>query len=297
MRVLFILHGAKKELRKLPKILDTNRPNQHQFYYCYTREFGSGKQLAYEHAGQADLITVIGGDGLINECVNGLMIYKQEHPDLSAPAITLLPWGAGNDFARTFQWKYRDIPDFFHRLERWRLKEVDLGSIRALESGRVEYFLNEASAGISPKVIEFVRKMPDQIKGDFKYGLSIFVNLIRYKPVQISVKSKEFEWSGRSLVVACCNGQYFGSGLKIAPDADVNDGKMDMVVVGNVGMLYYLRHISKIRKGIKLIHPEIHYFQTNEVLLDGDSSIEKEGEPGSKLPCIIHIKDKMMILD
>ncbi len=295
MRVIFIIHGAKKGLRHLPKELDALRPANQQFYFCFTSDFGSGKQIAYENAPKADLITVIGGDGVLNECLNGIMIYKRENPDAAIPAITLLPYGSGNDFARSFKWERKSIPDFISRLERNEFRKIDIGSIVA-ENGRIEYFINESSTGLTTKVVERVARMPKTFNGNIKFGWAIIEGFFTYKKKVITVKSDDFDWQGKILLIACSNGTYFGSGIAIAPDADMADGLLEVTIIGNVSLIDYLRYLPKLRKGIKLEHPEIHYFRTKQLSIDGDLRIEKEGELGSRLPCKISISDNIVIL-
>lgn len=295
MRVIFIIHGAKKGLRQLPKELNNLRPAHQQFYFCFTSDFGSGKQIAYENASKADLITVIGGDGILNECLNGIMIYKRENPTAAIPAITLMPFGSGNDFARNFEWKRKSVNDFILRLEKNDFRQIDIGTIIA-ENGRLEYFINEASTGLTTKVVERVARMPKAFNGNIKFGWAILEGLLTYKKKTLTIKSDGFEWSGKSLLVACNNGKYFGSGIAIAPDADLQDGFLDVAIIGDVSIFDYLRNLPKLRKGIRINHPQIHYLRTRNLALDGYSRMEKEGEIGSKLPCSISISDNIMIL-
>jgi len=295
MRIIFIIHGAKKELRHLPKTLSKLRPSHHQFYFCFTFDFGSGKQIACENAAKADLITVIGGDGILNECLNGIMIYKRENPLAAIPAITLLPFGSGNDFARNFKWKRKSVTDFIERIDRNHLVKVDVGSIVA-ENGRIEYFINEASTGLSTTVVERVLQMPVSLNGNIKYGWAIIESFFRYKKKVASVKSIDFNWQGKALLIACNNGKYFGSGIAIAPEASIQDGILDITIIGDVSLIHYLRYLPKLRKGIKINHPEIHYFRTKEVKIEGDLCMEKEGELGSRLPCQISISENIMVL-
>jgi diacylglycerol kinase (ATP) len=295
MRVIFIIHGAKKELRHLPKALETMRPKHMQFYFCVTSDFGTGKQIAYENASKADIMTAIGGDGLLNECLNGLMIYQRENPTAKIPAITMLPYGSGNDFARSFNWKPKSIEDFIQRLERCEIKKIDIGRIVA-ESGRTECFINEASTGLTTKVVERVSSLPKFLSGGFKYGWAILEVFLTYRKKVITIEYDGVEWSGKVLLVACNNGKYFGSGICIAPDADPFDGMLDITIIGDVTILQYLRHLGKLRRGDKLNIPEVHYIRASKLKLTGDLRIEKEGERGSRLPCTVSIGEQIDIL-
>lgn len=295
MRVIFILHGAKKAVKKLPPELNKLRPRDVQFYFCFTTDFGSGKQIAYENARKADLFIIVGGDGILNECLNGLMIFKRENPDDATPALGLLPHGSGNDFSRSFNWKRKSVEDLLNRLIKKQFIEVDVGTITHA-NGRIEYFLNEASTGISADVVERVSKMPNFLNGNIRFGWAILECFIRYKKRKISLKSVDFEWSEKTLLIACSNGRYFGSGIAIAPDANLTDGLLNVIVIGNVSVWDYLRQLPKLRKGIKINHPQVHYFTTNQIHLSGDWKMEKDGEIAGDLPCTISIQNKTRIL-
>lgn len=295
MRVIFIIHGAKKQLRPLPKELEVMRPKHMQFYFCFTSDFGSGKQIAYENAAKADIMTAIGGDGLLNEVLNGLMIYQRENPTAKIPAITMLPYGSGNDFGRSFNWKRKSIPDFIQRLERNEIKKIDIGKIVA-ENGRIEYFINEASTGLTTKVVDRVNSLPKFIPGGVKYSWSILECFLTYRKKPITIQYDGVEWSGKILLVACSNGKYFGGGICIAPDADPFDGMLDVTVIGEVSILQYIRYLGKLRRGVKLNLPQVHYIRANKLTLIGDLRIEKDGERGSRLPCTISISEQIDIL-
>lgn len=295
MRVLFILHGAKRKLRAFPKKINEVRPQHIQFYYCFTSEFGSGKQIAYDNAHKADVITVIGGDGLLNECLNGIMMYKKDNPTAQPPSLTLLPFGSGNDFARMMGWKKKSIPDLIQKLQTPNYQDFDVGCIQ-YGTGRLEYFLNEVSTGLPTKVVERVEKMPAFLSGDIKFGWAIVECFLSFKKKPMQVRSKEFEWQGNAMLVVCSNGKYFGSGIAIAPEASMTDGIMEITIVGNVSIWDYLKNLSKLRKGVKLNHPEVRYYQTAKAQINGQWKVEKDGELGSKMPCEITVTDKIRIL-
>jgi diacylglycerol kinase (ATP) len=295
MRVIFIIHGAKKELRHLPKALEAMRPQHQQFYFCFTSDFGTGKQIAYENAKKADIMTAIGGDGLLNECLNGLMIYQRENPTAKIPAIAMLPYGSGNDFGRSFNWKSKSVSDFIQRLERNDIQNINIGKIIA-DSGRIEYFVNEASTGITTKVVERVARMPRFLPGGFKFAYAIFECFLTYRKKRITIQYDGVEWSGKILLVSCNNGKYFGGGICIAPDADMFDGILDITVIGDVSIFQYLLHMRKLRRGDKIKLSEVHYIRANKLRLLGDLRIEKEGERGSRLPCTITISEQIGIL-
>ena len=88
-----------------------------------------------------------------------------------------------------------------------------------------------------------------------------------------------------ALIVA--NGKYFGSGLCIAPEATLDDGLFQIVVIGDISFREYLASMGKIRKGGKIDHPEVHYYQCKSIDIastDGTTNWEADGEFGSEIP-------------
>ncbi len=295
MRAIFIIHGAKKKLREFPKRLSEINPKYLQFYFCFTSDFGSGKQIAYENAHRADVVVVVGGDGILNECLNGIIMYKRGNPELPVPALTLLPFGSGNDFARMMGWRNRSIPDLINKFENPNYLNFDVGRI-TYESGRVDYFLNEVSTGLATKVVERVERMPPSLSGDIKFGWAIIQCFLTFKKKTLHIKCEEFEWKGKAVLAVCCNGKYFGSGIMIAPDAQMDDGLLNIVIIGNVSIWDYLRNLHKLRKGIKIEHPEVHYFKAPKVHISAEWNVEKDGEMGGATPCEVSFFEKVRIL-
>ncbi len=89
--------------------------------------------------------------------------------------------------------------------------------------------------------------------------------MLTYKRSYVKFNSDEFRWDGKTLSMVIANGKYFGSGLCIAPDALISDGKFSIVILGDVTILDYLKNIHKVKKGIKITHPEVFYKQSEEV--------------------------------
>ena len=295
MRVIFIIHGAKRGLQNLPRLLNSMRPEQCQFFFCVTSNYSTVKQLAYENAGKVDLITVVGGDGLVNECINGLMIYKNETQTEQLPAIATIPVGSTNDFARYYKWKKKSIPDFIARLKKGNFRTIDIPCITS-DNGRNEYYINEAGAGLSTHVVKRIEQLPSQLYGEIKFGWAITLGILSFKKRTFSIESPDFTWSGKSLLLTCCNGSYLGGGVCIAPNASLEDQLLDVVIVGDVNIFSYFRLLPKLRKGIMFHHPKIHRYRTNNLRIQGNCMIQKDGELGAPLPCEIKIKDTIRIL-
>jgi len=85
-------------------------------------------------------------------------------------------------------------------------------------------------------------------------------------------------------MIAVANGIYFASGMGIAPEANLNNGTFEVIVVGDISLWEYLRLLPHIRRCEKISHPEVHYFRSDAVEIKGASLLEKDGELGLAAP-------------
>ena len=78
----------------------------------------------------------------------------------------------------------------------------------------------------------------------------------------------------------------------IAPDATVDDGVLEVVIIGNINVLHYLRFLPQLKRSEKIIHPEVHYFKTNQIEFLSTGKLERDGEPGIDTPAAISLQPK-----
>ena len=284
MRVHFIVHGVRKAAWRAEAYLIAHQSPRDVFEFTRTKGSDHAESLAQEIRQHAELIVVIGGDGLFSLCVKALL--RNQGP---MPVLALIPSGSGNDFARNFGWK-KSASDFLERFGRWETKWLDVGRIS--NAGEVDYFTNETSSGISNAVVRFVDQKPSGWNGNFKFGISIIQAFITFRKHAYQIHWEDRSWNGKAMLVACCNGRFFGSGIGIAPDALVDDGMLELVIIGNVNLVHYLRFLPKLRRSEKIDHPQVHYFRVKQIEIHSSGSLERDGEPGMNLPAVISIQPK-----
>jgi diacylglycerol kinase (ATP) len=295
MHIVFIIHGGKKKLRLLPQIIANLLPQNAECETHFTTNKGHGKMLAYAAAPAAQLVVAVGGDGTFNEVVNGIMKFSVENSTAVLPKIALLPQGSGNDFARNFNWP-KTVDNFFTRLQQGNFMPLDVGMIE-YANAPTEYFINVASAGIGPRVVGFVQQMPQKWSGKMKFGLASLLALVSNKISSMEITGQNFSHSGKTLAVAFANGKYFGSGIGIAPDALLFDGKLEVTIIGNLGLWQYLRYLPAMKRAEKIVHKEVHYYSAQSVEIHQCISIEKDGEMGLAEPIRIKcIASKLQLL-
>lgn len=277
VKISLIVNESKSKARKLAnKFCALVNSTAHDVEIFGTERIGHAIDLAFSASKSSDLIVAIGGDGTINECVNGMM-----QGDKSC-AFSVLSVGTGNDFARTFSFpsspellaKAIESPSFF---------ASDVGLLEYEEDS--EYFLNIADAGLGPTVLHRMMNQPSWLPSGLKFNAAIIRTLMGYKRPILSCRGEGFEWEGEALVVAVANGIYFANGLGVAPEAKLDSGEFEVFVAGGISILDYLQNIPKLKKAQRVDHPGLHYFRSSWLEISGPSSMEKDGELGGQLPC------------
>ncbi len=244
-----------------------------------TERAGHAIELASLASANDRLVVAVGGDGTVNECVNGLM----RSPN---PRLAVLPIGTGNDLVRSIG-QARDLEHLFALLEGVRFRQVDVVKISSGEN--VEYAMNIADAGIGSQAVIHLNAMPSWMGSKMKYTCAIVKTLLSAKNVEMECVSADWSWSGKAKLIAAANGKYFGGGLAIAPDADPSDGLLDVTIVGDIGLWEYVKQVGKLRKGEKLEIPEVQYFKAPWIELKGQCQMEKDGELSVHLPSRLEI--------
>ncbi len=291
-RITFIINGSKKKAIEQVRILTQKLGDSYEINVAQTGAKGDGIVLASDWASECDVLVAVGGDGTLNEVVQGVIsVDENKRQNLS---IALLPLGSGNDFARNFEWN-SSTDALLGRIRGEKANWSDVFAVRN-NQGQIEYFINVADAGMGPVVVKNVNKLPSSWNGKLKFGLSILKTFPTYKKATYQVKMDGETWSGKALTIVAANGKYFGSGLGIAPDADLSDGLLEVVIIGNVSILTYLKKISLLRKCQRIDHPEVIYRKARVIEINGPNEMEKDGELGLMLPVRIECAGKIRLL-
>ena len=231
--------------------------------------------LAREAAqtGEEVRIYACGGDGTLNEVVNGVAGY-------SNAAVTHYPGGSGNDFIKLF-----DQPEAFKDLERLLDCEeavLDLIECRT-DDGEIRYSNNICSMGLDARIgtqIDAYRRLP-LVSGKGAYYLSTVVNLFKgiHKPYIIELNGQKI--TGGQTMVCICNGRFYGGSFNPVPTAEPDDGLLDVLLVKPVNVLQIATVIGKYQHGQFAQYPDlIRHFRTDCVKITcfEDSVVNLDGE-------------------
>ena len=292
MFISFIAKKSSKSKKLLNNIIE--KINQQNLAKKHTIKFteyaGHAVELAQQFSrDKSDVIVAVGGDGTLNEVVNG-MIHTSSNAVLGH-----IPMGTANDFSKTIELN-KDIDQFISLLNNNATKTIDIGKVTCLTKKEkiVRYFINIADAGLGGYVANSLNKSKKLLGPNFTYFQAIIKGIIRFKKPLVNIKIGNITYEGKLMSIAICNGTTFGSGLIISPEAILDDGKFHITLLGDVTLLDYFKNLKKLKKGIKLTHPHIHYYSADKVQLKTDEicEIEADGEHVGKGESIFEILPK-----
>ena len=268
------------------------------FQVAFTKRAGDGTALALRGAEQGRrFIIACGGDGTINEVANGIM---QSGADIE---FGVLPSGTGGDFRRTIGMP-QETREAGAALRNGVTKQIDVGKVTFLNHDGAEvsrYFLNVASFGLSAAIIERVKTsnkldwLPhDILRGKTSFALSTLQEILGLNFETVRVSFDEQEAKPLNTINFCvCNSRYFGGGMKIAPDAVINDGFFDVVNIGDIKTAKILLKGYTLYQGTHLNLPEVKSTKARKIevspMNNEEIHIEVDGELPGKLPATFEI--------
>lgn len=251
---------------------------------------GHAAELALSAAenGSTHILSV-GGDGTVNEVLNGIIEARSKDPSLD-PILGIIPAGTANDFAHTIG-ASNDLAELTEALDQSRTRSIDVGLI-SFPDGQKRYFMNIASIGLGAQVVKNMENSKKPFGADFSFLWAVTRTFLTYKRTSVKCRIDEMEWSGEILAIAIANGKRFGSGIYIAPHAEMDDSLLEVVILGKIRSWDYIKNIGKLKKGKRVEHPEAHYFQGRSIsieAMEGRTMLETDGELIGDLPCKIEV--------
>jgi diacylglycerol kinase family enzyme len=173
-------------------------------------------------------------------------------------------------------------------------KQFDVGKVdyTTAEGQRdSRYFINVADIGMGPEVVDKVMKSGRPFGAGVAYYKSILATFFTYKPKKILAKAPEWEWENKMRTFAVANGQYYGHGLCIAPDAKPDDGMFEIFAGADASIFDFILHSIPLKQGKRVSHPKVSYLRTTSVELTSKEScpIEADGEMVGWLPARIEM--------
>lgn len=222
---------------------------------------------------QYDVVIAAGGDGTINEVVNG--IAEQEY----RPRLGIIPAGTTNDFARALHIP-RDLSAAVDIITRGELIPVDIGRIND------KYFINIGGGG---RITELTYEVPSKLKtmlGQLAYYLKGMEMLpsIKASHLKIEYDGKIFEGEAMMFLIGLTNS--IGGFERLAPDASINDGLFSLLILKKVNLAEFIRVATLAVRGEHVNDPNVLYTKANRVKVYSDEKVQLnlDGEFGGLLP-------------
>jgi diacylglycerol kinase (ATP) len=239
---------------------------------------------------QADAALVFGGDGTIHRHLCTIMDNKLP--------LLMVPVGSGNDFAHAL-----GITSPLRALAAWRryvekqdnVRTIDLGVIRDAE-GKEHIFCCVAGTGLDAVAARKAAGMPRWMRARGGYLVAAVRTLLTYRPEPITVTAERDELSAPAMFVAVANAPSYGDGMRIAPNAEMEDGQLDIIFVHRMGKLRLLRLIPTVFAGTHIREPEVVSLRTASLRLrtERPQDVYADGEYVAQTPVEIFVRARAL---
>ena len=243
MKYVFIINptsGKGNALKIAKRIEEVCRKKELKYEMHYTKCSGDATKIARKYVFSKNIIFAVGGDGTLNEVLNGIVGTKN--------ILGIIPCGSGNDFYKTLEKIDDEYP------------VIDIGKINN------KYFINIVSIGIDAEVARNVSLMkkiklpPSQI-----YNASIVYTFFKYKFKNLEFSIDNNSNKSKFTILTVCNGKMYGGGYNIAPEASLTDGYFDVYFVDKVNKPVIPFLINMLKKGTHGNHKKVHMNKATKV--------------------------------
>ncbi|KUG05318.1 transcription regulator [hydrocarbon metagenome] len=232
------------------------------------------------------IITAVGGDGTINEVLNGFCagggLFSSEN------ALSFISTGTGGDFNRMFLTAEETDQRITSILHAKREKACDIVKAKYLSwkgDPSIRYYINVADLGLGGETCVRINRGGKFLGGFLSFLTAVLVTLAKHHSFEATVNIDQEEiFSGKLTELALANGRFFGGGMMIAPDAEIDDGRLDIILIEDMKKLELLRCLPQVYSGKHRKHPKVKMYkgQKIEIACDQKVWLEMDGEtPGT----------------
>lgn len=266
--------GKEKGTEYTEQALKTMKNMGYETELRETKGEGDAMEFAREACGRKlDFVAAMGGDGTINEAING--IAEQDH----RPLFGLIPLGTVNDFARALNIPL-DPEEAITIMEQQHTRKTDVGKINH------RYFINIVAVGALAEA-SFSTPVEQKTKlGPLAYIIEGVKKMKEKQPFELRVQSDEGVWEGEALLMLIALTNSVGGFETIAPEAEVNDGKLHVIIIKDVALPQFLLLLPKIMTGELASSEHVEYLKVP--MIEASSTYEMianvDGDEGDKLP-------------
>jgi len=195
-------------------------------------------------------IVSVGGDGTLFETINGMANKKVN--------LGIIAGGTGNDFIRSVEIP-TDIYEALEIIKNGKIKDIDLGMVNG------KYFINVVSFGIDGEIVRITDKIKKYIKGSAAYLSATLKSLVVYKAKSMLIEIDGVKYHREAYLVAVGNGKYFGGGMKVLPNAEIDDELLDICIVKKMSKVKLIALFPSIFSGKHISIKGVEYFKGKKV--------------------------------
>lgn len=290
-----------------PQLLAELRSHFAEIEVRETQAAGDAERLALDLViSGCELVIAAGGDGTASEVADGLLLASRE--GIGNVELALLPCGTGSDFARGLglTGDVAGMPRYIAQAER---RTIDVGRISFVDDHGAlssRHFINIASLGLSGVTVRAVNA--DRRKGRVSARALFYWRTVssflryRFQTVRVTLDDGE-PVEARVALVAVANGRFFGAGMMVAPDAEMDDGWFDVVIVRAAGKPGLIRDLTQLYGGRHRDHPAVTILRARKVLVEPVGSamvngalLDIDGESPGRIPAIFEVLPRALTL-
>jgi diacylglycerol kinase (ATP) len=214
-------------------------------------------------------IIAVGGDGLMHIVLQIAVPYQIP--------FTIIPAGTGNDFVRTLGWSSESLDAQLSTVTSTKPSSIDLGLVDG------EWFGAILSTGFDSIVNEKANTM-QWPKGPMKYNAAIAMELPRFKPRHYEITLDDRTISTEAMLIAVANGRSYGGGMLVCPNAEIDDGVFDVMVLHPISKLEFIKVFPQVFAGTHVTHPAVEIVRSKSVRIESTAVAYADGERVGQLP-------------
>jgi len=262
MRLYFLINpnsGKKKSLKIFKSIQPLLNKKSIDYDFFETQYKGHAIDLIQKNnLKQYDGIIIIGGDGTFHEAVNGLMLRKD---NINIP-IGIIPGGSGNSFL--YDLNDKNPLSVFKDILLFKKRSIDVIKIQTKDE--IIYSINLVGWGLVTDIGKSAEKF--RWLGTSRYTLVSLTEIIKNKERHATLLINNQKKEKKFTFIIACNTKYVGKGMFMAPDAEIDDGLLDLIVVkGNLSRTILFKTLPKLFKGTHITDPNVEYYQVSRFSL------------------------------
>ncbi|MBB6049681.1 diacylglycerol/lipid kinase family protein [Armatimonas rosea] len=258
------------------------------FEWVPTQRPGHAIELARAGAKKHEVVVAFGGDGTVGDVMRGILQAKADGDSPHEATLGIIPVGTGNDMARNLK-LVLETREACATILGGVTKRIDVGMINGTP------FINNAGTGFDAAVMHTMNTSIKFVSGQLAFRLAIFKTLAKYKPFALTITADDGEKRQlRAFMVSVLNGKVYAAGMEAAPHAEVDDGRLDVMIIKEMSKLKLIPVIQLVASGQHLNHPAVEMLQVRklEVGTIPPQPLNIDGEVRGLTPMTIEVRPR-----